>query len=146
MGKVKQRLKYALAAIVVLFVAIQFVPYGRDHSNPPLVSEPNWDSQQTRDLAARACFDCHSNEVKWPLYSNVAPVSWFIQQHVDEGRQKLNFSDWANSKDKKKMVKEVEEGKMPLQNYLPLHPAAQLSDAEKQQLIEGLGATYKNNP
>ena len=62
-----------------------FVPYGRDHVNPPVGAEPSWDSPETRALARQACFDCHSNETEWPAYSTVAPVSWLIQHDVSEG-------------------------------------------------------------
>ncbi len=83
-----------LIAVGVLgFIAIQFVPV--DKSNPPVVSEPKWDSPQTQALAERACYDCHSNQTKWPWYSNVAPVSWLLARHVQEGRDKLNFSEWG---------------------------------------------------
>src|SRR5690349_11025724 len=68
-----------LLAITGLFLLIQAVPYGRAHTNPPVVSEPHWDSPRTRELAKRACFDCHSNETRWPWYSHVAPMSWVLQ-------------------------------------------------------------------
>ncbi|HEY5650870.1 MAG TPA: heme-binding domain-containing protein, partial [Acidimicrobiia bacterium] len=86
--------KGSLVAVAAVAVAIQLVPYGRNHSNPPVVQEPAWDSQQTRELAVAACFDCHSNETEWPWYSNIAPVSWALQRDVDEGREELNFSEW----------------------------------------------------
>ena len=75
-----------LAVLLGGFLLMQFVPYGRNHSNPPVISEPHWDSPQTRELAVDACFDCHSNETNWPWYSNIAPVSWMVQRHTDEGR------------------------------------------------------------
>jgi hypothetical protein len=81
-----------LGAGIVFFAAIQLVPVKRD--NPPVVSEPNWDSPQTRALAQRACFDCHSNETVWPWYAHVAPASWLAAHDVHEGRGILNFSDW----------------------------------------------------
>jgi hypothetical protein len=62
-----------LLGAVALFALIQVVPYGRSHTNPPVQSEPKWDSPQTRALAVRACYDCHSNETTWPWYTNVAP-------------------------------------------------------------------------
>ena len=61
-----------------VLLIIQFVPYGRDHTNPPVIAEPAWDSPQTRALFFRACADCHSNETKWPWYSTIAPASWLI--------------------------------------------------------------------
>jgi hypothetical protein len=82
-----------VAGLVVLGVLIQFVPYGHDHTNPPVMQEPQWDTMQTRPLAKRACFDCHSNETVWPWYSNIAPASWLIYRDVAEGREHFNFSE-----------------------------------------------------
>lgn len=141
----KKILRFAILAIVVLLVLIQLVPYGRAHTNPPVVQEPAWDSPATRALAKRACFDCHSNETAWPWYTNVAPVSWMIQRHVDEGRQRLNFSDWGNSREREldEIAEVILEGEMPLPNYLPMHPEARLTPAEKQALIDGLNASLR---
>ncbi len=140
--KKRRILKPLLLGAVALAAAIQLVPYGRDHSNPPVTSEPQWDSTATRDLAKRACFDCHSNETVWPWYSHVAPVSWLLQRDVDEGRSKLNFSEWDKpQKEADEAAKEVREGEMPPWFYLPTHPEARLTDAEKQALIAGLEAT-----
>jgi hypothetical protein len=126
-----------------LFVLIQAVPYGRSHENPPVVQEPAWDSPATRALAVRACFDCHSNQSVWPWYSNVAPVSWFVQQHVNEGRETLNFSELQRpQKRAHKAGEEVEEGGMPLTSYLLLHSEAKLSTAERTALVSGLKATF----
>jgi hypothetical protein len=127
---------------IVLFLLIQVIPYGRDHTNPPVVSEPNWDSQQTRNLAQRACFDCHSNETSWPWYSNIAPISWLVYRDVAEGRQKFNFSEWHSSLiDSGELEEVITEGEMPPFQYLPMHPTARLSATEKTQLINGLSAT-----
>ena len=103
-----------LAVIVIGAVLIQLVPYGRDHDNPPVVNEPEWSSESDRALVARACFDCHSNETEWPWYSNIAPVSWWTQNHVDEGRAELNFSEWSWDYDELDEIAEsVMEGEMP---------------------------------
>jgi cytochrome c551/c552 len=128
---------------IVIFLLIQLVPYGKDHNNPPVVSEPNWDSQQTRDLAKKACFDCHSNETIWPWYSNVAPVSWLVYRDVVEGRQRFNFSEWQSSyiNDAGEFAEVINEGEMPPFQYLPMHPSAKLSSTEKTQLINGLSNT-----
>jgi hypothetical protein len=74
---------FAVLFLVLLFGLIQFVPYGRDHSNPPVYQEPQWDSPQTQELVSNACYDCHSNETVLPWYSNIAPVSWLIQQRAE---------------------------------------------------------------
>jgi len=78
---------------LVLFLLIQFIPFGHDHTNPPVVSEPNWNSPATRDLAKQACFDCHSNETVCPWYSNVAPVSRPVVRDVVDGRIRVNISE-----------------------------------------------------
>ena len=131
-------------SILGLFLVIQLVPYGRNHTNPPVVSEPNWDSAQTRALAERACFDCHSNETTWPWYSNVAPVSWLTQIDTDEGRSTLNFSEWGThprSERGGELGESIAEGQMPPAIYLVTHPEARLTQAEKSALIQGLQAT-----
>ena len=131
-----------LIVLVVLFVLIQLVPYGRNHINPPVVAEPKWDTPQTRALAERACMDCHSNQTVWPWYSNVAPASWLVQRDVDEARQRLNFSEWGTRRVETDEITEiVQEGEMPPFQFLILHPEARLTAAEKQALIQGLQAT-----
>ena len=133
----------ATGILVVGMLAIQLVPYGRDHANPPVTGEPPWDSAATRELAAAACFDCHSNETAWPWYSNIAPISWRLQRHVDEGRAKLNFSAWGSREQETgEIVEVVSEGEMPPWDYLLLHPDARLSDADTQALIDGLARTF----
>jgi len=129
------------AILAIGFIFLQFIPYGQNHTNPPVVQEPNWDSPTTRELAQRACFDCHSNETVWPWYSKIAPVSWLVQRDVDEGRQKLNFSEWQNASNFEKLneISEVVlEGEMPPLTYYPTHPEARLNAQEKQQLAQGL--------
>ena len=131
-------------SVVLLGVAIQFIPYGRNHANPPVVQEPQWDTPKTRALFMRACADCHSNETKWPWYSNIAPVSWLVQHDVDEGREHFNVSNWLHQKKNKgdEAAEEVREGDMPPLVYLPAHPEARLSKIEKKELITGLVNTF----
>ena len=136
-GKV---LKWAAIGVAILLIAIQFVPYGRDHSNPPGGRKIAWDSPRTQQLMTDACMDCHSNETKWPWYSNIAPVSWLVQKDVEDGRRELNLS--AGQIEVDEMIEAIREGEMPPWQYKPLHPGARLSDQEKQDLIEGLQATF----
>jgi hypothetical protein len=129
-------------AFLAAAITIQFVPYGREHVNPTVTLEPRWDSPRTRELATRACFACHSNETQWPWYSNVAPLSWRIQNHVDEGRQKLNFSEFDRPQEEAHEAAEaVHEGEMPPWDYVLAHPEARLSPSEQQDLIRGLQLT-----
>jgi hypothetical protein len=128
--------------LVLAFAAIQFVPYGRDQVNPPVGTEPAWDSPGTRALARRACFDCHSNETEWPAYSRVAPISWLIQRDVSEGRAVLNFSEWQRPQEEaKEAAEEVLEGEMPLRIYQLMHGHARLSAADRERLARGLERT-----
>lgn len=127
----------------VVFRFIQLVPYGQVHTNPPVISEPHWDSHQTRDLAKRACFDCHSNETIWRLYSNVALISWLVYKDVAEVRQQFNFSEWQISylKDAEEFIEIINKGDdTPFHNLL-MHPDARLTIAQKTQLIISLSAS-----
>ena len=133
-----------LAAVAITAVAIQFVPYGKNHTNPPVVSEPQWDSPRTKELFDNACANCHSHQTTYPWYSNIAPLSWLIQRDVNEGREHFNVSAWGAQKknEGEDAAKELREGEMPPWFYLPTHPEARLSDAEKQELISGLEKTF----
>ena len=150
MSKTLKRLLIATAAGCIFLVAVQVVPYGRNHTNPPVIREPHWDSAETRVLAKRACFDCHSHETVWAWYSRIAPASWLVQYDVDKGRNELNFSDWQSGvregEHPDKISKEVTEGEMPPLQYRFAHPEARLSETEKRRLIDGLKATaWRNN-
>jgi len=129
-----------IGTLLVLFVIIQLLPIGKDHTNPPVLSEPVWESPATRALAQRACFDCHSNETVWPWYSNVAPVSWLVWNDVQEGRRRMNFSEWdqGGSQYVAEVVEVLQEGEMPPFQYLIMHPEARLSDTDTQVLTTGI--------
>lgn len=132
-----------LVVLVLVVVGIQFVPYGRSHTNPPVTGEPEWDSPRTRELAKIVCFDCHSNETEWPWYASVAPLSWLVQKDVDEGREHLNFSEWdREQKHADDAAEEYEEGHMPPAMYLANHCDARLSPEDRQALLDGLRATF----
>jgi len=141
--KINPWLTRSLTVLAVGGVLIQAVPYGRDHTNPAITGAPNWDSPATRELARRACFDCHSNEVHWPWYSHVAPVSWLVQRDVDEGRAVFNVSEWNRPQEEAaESAESVRSGEMPLGPYLWLHPTARLKATETAALIAGLAATF----
>lgn len=132
-------------AILAIGIAIQLIPYGKNHANPPVVREPVWNSPVTRELAKNACFDCHSNETIWPWYSRIAPVSWLVYWDVVEGRKHLNFSEWKDGSGKheqpQEITKEVLEGGMPPLQYFIAHPEAKLDASSKKLLVDGLAAT-----
>lgn len=135
-------MKRILIVGALVFLAIQVLPCGRNHANPPVSQEAPWNTLETRALAKRACFDCHSNETQYPWYTNIAPVSWLTERDTLQGRHKLNFSEWNRpQKDAREASEELSKGEMPLWFYVPLHPEAKLSAAERQTLIAGLQAT-----
>ena len=142
MGWLK-RIAIGVVGVGVLFGLMQLVPYGRTHRNPPILGEPMWDSPRTRELAVRACFNCHSNETKWPAYSEIAPISWVVYKDVEDARDTVNFSEWTRPQ--RTLVEEsgpsVIRKDMPPAKYRMAHPEAQLTDVETIELARGLNAT-----
>ena len=135
---------FGAAGLLVLALLVgQLLPYGRAHSNPPVIQEPSWDSPQTRALFARACNDCHSNQTDWSQQGTVLPLPWLMQWAVDEGRAAFNVSEWPGGAGHAGDVAgSVQKGQMPPEIWLSLHPDARLTPEEKQTLIRGLRATF----
>ena len=137
--------KKLLIAAVVLMAVIQFVPAAPPKSNPPSDAGRGFEQvmkppPSVAAILKRACYDCHSNETKWPAYSYVAPVSWLVQKHVADGRKQLNFSEWLLPEEKEfsdwsgfeKICTEVNAGNMPMSGYVKLHPDAALSEGDSK--------------
>nr|WP_232373666.1 heme-binding domain-containing protein [Leptospira chreensis] len=120
-----------------VFLILQFFPVSR--TNPPITSEIQTNAE-VKDVLKRSCYDCHSNETVWPMYSYIFPASLLISHHVEEGRGELNFSEFGQLIERKQNKKiyevweQVEEGEMPPKDYLLLHPSAQLSEKDKEIL------------
>ena len=137
-------LKWALIAIGVVFIGIQFVPVER--TNPPVDPELMFQANvrvtpYIDQLVKRSCYDCHSHETKWPWYAYVAPASWLVSKDVVDGRIQLNFSEWDYSMFRSvgrldQMAEEVYQDRMPLPIYLTLHSDAKLTSAEKDSLLD----------
>ena len=127
-----------LGAAAVLVVA-QLVPV--DRSNPPVQGEVAAPAE-VRAILRRACYDCHSNEVRWPWYGRVAPVSWLLERDVREGRKEVNFSVFGEYPEKrrrrkwKEIPEQVQKGEMPPWFYVAVHGEARLSEADKAALVE----------
>ncbi|MCA9566351.1 MAG: heme-binding domain-containing protein [Myxococcales bacterium] len=137
----RNRLLATLALGLVVLVTVASAAGPRVH-NPPVTQEPAWDSPRTRELAKRACFDCHSNQVEVPVYGYIAPFSWIVADHVEEGRERLNFSEMDRpQKEAHEAGEVVQEGEMPPAYYTALHPGARLTAAETRELAAGLAAT-----
>jgi len=132
---------------VAAFLLVQLIPYER--SNPK--SDPSLEIEAPPEIMAifkRSCYDCHSNETRWPWYSAVAPAKWFVVRDVNVGRQWLNFSEWKSYDEKRKAkLKEmifIAVGlAMPLGTYVKLHPEAALSDEERDAIREWTGVSVE---
>lgn len=136
--------KNLVIGVILLIVLMQV--FQIDKENPPVdpsidlitVMEP---PLEVANILKASCYDCHSHETEYPWYTNIAPFSWWIGHHIEEGREHLNFSEWANYEEKKalhkleEMYEEVEEGEMPLESYLWIHSEAKLSKRQSAALI-----------
>lgn len=131
MGRV---IKVVSVLIFLALVGIQFVTVER--TNPPVTGDIQA-PPQVKEILKKSCYDCHSNETKWPWYSYVAPVSWLVSNDVEQGRRHLNFSDWEKyssnkkSESKKEIWEEVRDDKMPMAIYTYSHPSSKLDITQK---------------
>jgi hypothetical protein len=124
--------------LLLLAVLLQLLPFGRLGADPPVTRDAPWPDGRARELAVAACYDCHSNQTRRPLYGRVAPFSWLVARDVEQGREKLNFSTWEAGGDAHDAAETIVEGSMPPRRYLLLHPDADLSEAERRRLVEVL--------
>jgi hypothetical protein len=139
---VRRRLTKVVLVVLGVFALIQLFPYRVTH--PIERNNPPWDSAQTQRLVVAACYDCHSNQTRTYWYENIAPASWWITRHVEDGRRAMNFSTWGRiDAPLHDAARAVENGSMPPWYYtwFGLHAAAKLSPAERIALARGLRAT-----
>jgi len=138
----KKKLKLAVLALGVIFLLLQLTNPSR--TNPPvkrdMIAAANPPAAVAASLRA-ACYDCHSYETKWPIYSRIAPSSWLVVSDVNEGRQHLDLSDWpedtARAAKKLDRINEVMDYReMPPQKYTMLHPEARLTEEQRKQVME----------
>ncbi|HSZ72165.1 MAG TPA: heme-binding domain-containing protein [Cytophagaceae bacterium] len=135
--------KKIIIGIILLLVAIQVIRI--DKTNPPVDKSKDFitlthPSEEIRAMLVTSCYDCHSHETTYPWYSNVAPASWFLKNHINDGRKHLNFSTWSDYSEKKQQHKleecidEVKEGEMPLTPYTWTHQHAALTPNQQEKL------------
>lgn len=137
-------LKYIVVIVFVVVVLLQVfgpeAPENREANPDDLIATAEL-SGDVADLMKAACYDCHSMETKYPWYASVAPFSGLIFEHIEEGREELNFSNWASMEKRTKLRKlkeiqeEVEERKMPVDSYTWIHAEADLSDEQREMII-----------
>lgn len=134
----------AFVAAVAVMGLIQLIPYRDDRTPPPTTGEPEWATAETRELMVRACFGCHSNEVDYPPYAEVAPISWLVQAHIDDGRGEVNYSRFATDPgNADESIETILDGSMPPAYYTAFgrNPQAVLTPDEVARLVDGLRAT-----
>jgi len=142
---VKRMLQWFGPALIVGLVLIQFIR--PDHTNPSIDASRTIQARtqippSVLTIVQRACDDCHSNHTVWPWYSQISPMSWYLQHDVQEGRRALNLSDWAAYEQRRvtrklnEICEEVTKGAMPTRPYVWLHPSAKLSEADRQALCD----------
>src|SRR4051812_33113930 len=137
---VRRALKVAAVTGLVLLLIAQLVPYGRGHANPRPTQRAKLPGGPGRELFAGACADCHSDKTTWPWYSNVAPVSWLVQNDVDGGRDRFDVSRWDRPQPgSDEVIRQIVGKGMPLTQYKVIHGDARLSDAEPAQPGDGTG-------
>ncbi|HEX7096815.1 MAG TPA: heme-binding domain-containing protein, partial [Acidimicrobiales bacterium] len=135
----RRLLVWGAASLGAVFLLIQLVPYGWHHPNPPVTDPAAWPNAEAEQLARAACYDCHSNETDWPIYSYVAPMSWLVRRDVESGRDELNFSEWErHHSEADDAAESIQDGSMPPRQYRLMHPDARLSEAERALLIDAL--------
>ena len=139
--RTRRFLLWAGLGLLAVAVLVQLVPYGRDHTNPPVTQDAPWPDGRARELATAACYDCHSNQTRWPPQSHVAPFSWLLTRDVEQGRDELNFSTWdEDDGEADDAADAVAEASMPPRRYVLVHPDAALGEAERHVLVDALEA------
>jgi hypothetical protein len=138
-------IKIILLTLAIILVLIQFLPSGLPDNRPEDEKSIAYSSLVTESVLTQlrtSCFDCHSNQTILPWYSKLAPSSWFLADHIKNGRSHLNFSEWETYSRREKIgqlkdiVDEVKSGEMPLKSYLLIHPKARLEKEEISALSE----------
>lgn len=138
-------MKKILLILLIAFVGIQFIRI--DKSTPEVNAADDFiamtkPSEEVEQILRAACYDCHSYETKYPFYAEIAPISWWLGDHIEDGRKHLNFSIWGTYEAKRadhkleECIEEVEKGKMPLSSYTITHGDAKLSDDQKELLYD----------
>lgn len=136
--------KKIAVGLLLVFVAMQFYRPEKNQAQGNhtalFLTETN-PPQEVKIILQQTCYDCHSNNTEYPWYNNIAPVSYWLADHVKDGKKHLNFSDWESYSAKKKdhkldeLIEEVEEGEMPLNEYTWTHEEAQLTDQQRDDII-----------
>lgn len=142
-------------AILLLFIALQFIRPERNESNAvqqaDMLTHFNV-SDSVAGILKIACYDCHSNNTRYPWYANVQPIGWLLGKHVKDGKQELNFNEFITYSPRRQLSKlksiqnSIKDGSMPLSSYTMLHSEAKLSEDSKASIIEWTGKMIDSLP
>jgi uncharacterized membrane protein len=152
----KKKLNFKNISITIVFILLIIQSIRIDKSTKPIDDKTDFisvvqPSAEVSDILKKSCYDCHSNQPVYPWYSNIAPVSWWIKNHINEGSHHLNFSVWETYSIKRKnhkleeCIEMVEEDEMPMGSYTIMHKEAKLSQEQKIQLVEFFKALKNTN-
>ncbi|MFI2743064.1 heme-binding domain-containing protein [Zhouia sp. PK063] len=131
--------------LLIAFVGIQFFPTERNQSEAEYASdfmEVNTVPPMVQNKIKVSCYDCHSNNTKYPWYNKVQPVAWFLEDHIEEGKNELNFNEWGDYSDRRKnsklrsIISQIEDDEMPLDSYTFIHRDAKFSESEKKEILK----------
>ena len=148
----KKKKKIAVLLFIV-FVGIQFIPTNHNESNLEYPSDfmQVFDvPQNIQDKLIASCYDCHSNNTKYPWYNKIQPLSWILEGHIEEGKNELNFNEFGNYSSRRQkskitsIVRQIEGDKMPLSSYVFIHKEAKINETEKKEILQWL-TKLKNN-
>ncbi|QNM85872.1 heme-binding domain-containing protein [Polaribacter pectinis] len=145
--------KIILLILLVAFVGIQFVPTERNQTDIVPVTDfmlVNNVPNNIKNKLQVSCYDCHSNNTKYPWYNKIQPIAWFLEEHIKDGKKELNFSEWGSLTNRRKVsklrsiIKQIESGEMPLNSYTLIHKDAKFSSEETNEIINFI-AQLKDN-
>lgn len=134
-----------IGLFLVAFVGIQFIPTNRNQDIASSTSDfliHNHVPKSIKNKIQNSCYDCHSNSTRYPWYNRVQPIAWFLEKHIKEGKEALNFSNWDSLSDRQKnsklnsIIKQIEQNEMPLKSYKLLHRETKITPDEKMQLVD----------
>ena len=140
-------MKRTLLIFLITFILMQFIRV--EQTNEAVEKDLEIKAPlEIMTMFKQSCYDCHSNQAKWPWYSQIAPFSWVVTSHVEDGRKSLNFTTWENytEEEKTKKMKRIHQtvyASMPLKSYIWLHKEADLTK-EQRTLIRDWTGVRKN--
>lgn len=131
--------------LLIVLVGIQFVPTTRNQSDMVPKTDfmvVNDVPENIQNIIKTSCYDCHSNNTDYPWYNKVQPVAWYLEYHVEHGKEELNFNEWDTYSSRRKnsklksIIGQIEDDEMPLTSYTLVHREAKLSETEKKTVLD----------